>query len=219
MKAQKKNGQGLYRQRRNNRWRWMAGATAAGVSASHASAITINLLNNYISATDGNHLNAELTGDGHPELTIASAGYARYSRTLGTTGYGSIYRVYTFIAGVRLNGVTANAFWSGDYAHGTARLGSKTASLSGSVQSLVGTIPIFFKDLHINGGAPTTGSLEVTVYPGAVIQLDSLTYTSNTLDHSSSRAVPDQGSSLPLLAMGAGGVLALRRSRAAHGRS
>ena len=65
MKTQKKNSQGLYLQKRNNRWKWMAGATAAtaaGVTASQASTITINLVNNYISATGGNHLNADLTG-------------------------------------------------------------------------------------------------------------------------------------------------------------
>jgi len=53
----------------------MAGATAAtaaGVTASNASAITINLLNNYISGAGGNHLNADLTGEGHLDLTIAS---------------------------------------------------------------------------------------------------------------------------------------------------
>ena len=74
---------------------------------------------------------------------------------------------------------------------------------------LVGSIPITFKDLHINGGRQTEGSLEVTVsgvYPK--IQLDSFTYKT-----------PDQGSSLALLAMGVGGILALRRSRAAQGRS
>jgi len=74
-------------------------------------------------------------------------------------------------------------------------------------------MPITFKDLHINNGALTEGSLEVTVtdfgpHGPAEIQLDSLTY--NTPDN-----VPDQGSSLTLLAMGAGGILALRRWRAA----
>ncbi|PYK70003.1 MAG: hypothetical protein DME44_13000 [Verrucomicrobia bacterium] len=71
-----------------------------------------------------------------------------------------------------------------------------------------------FKDLHINGGKLTAGSLEVTVSAGhrgdgsPTIQLDSFTYKT-----------PDQGSSLALLAMGVGGILALRRSRAAQGRS
>src|SRR5207248_3458630 len=68
MKTQKKNGQSLYLQIRNNRRKWMAGATtatAAAVSASQAGTITINLLNNYISGLGGNHLNADLTGDGN----------------------------------------------------------------------------------------------------------------------------------------------------------
>ena len=67
MKTQKKNRQSRHLQTRKNRWKWMAGATAAaaaGVSASQASTITITLNNNYISAAGGNHLNADLTGNG-----------------------------------------------------------------------------------------------------------------------------------------------------------
>src|SRR5947208_16954350 len=72
MKSQKTNDG-----RKSMRWKWMAGATAAtaaGVTASQASSITINLTNNYLDATgsSGNHLNADLTGDGHPDLTIAN---------------------------------------------------------------------------------------------------------------------------------------------------
>ena len=85
----------------------------------------------------------------------------------------------------------------------------------------MGSIPIFFKDLHINGGALTEGSLQVTAFvfgphrtPSFLsmpeIKLDSLTY--NTRNN-----VPDQGSPLALLAMGAVGVLALRRWRVAQG--
>jgi hypothetical protein len=222
MKTQQKNGRGLYLQKRNNRWKWMVGATAAtaaGVTASQGGLVTINLVNNYISGWGGNHLNADLTGDGHPDLTIANAGYYRHTRTLGTTGYGNPYRVYTLFASARLNGVTATGFWSGDYAHGFARIGSKTASyLHLSYPSLIGTIPIFFKDLHINDGAPTIGSLEVAAGRSGV-SLDSFTYTSNTPSSSISSTVPEQGSSLALLAIGAGGVLALRRLRAAQKRS
>jgi hypothetical protein len=117
-------------------------------------------------------------------------------------------------AGGRLNGVIASAFHSGFYPLGTVRLGSKTGyfAAGSGTPSLNGSIPITFKDLHINNGALTKGSLEVTVSAGdgvkAEVQLDSFTY--NT---------PDQGSSLALLAMGAGGILALRRWRAAQDRS
>src|SRR5438093_10003931 len=102
MKTKKKNRQGLNLQTRSTRWKWMAGATAAtaaGVTASQASTITINLVNNYISATGGNHLNADLTGDGHPDLTITNAFNGRtYSLA---TGYASI-------VSVNLNGVHAH---------------------------------------------------------------------------------------------------------------
>jgi hypothetical protein len=217
MKTQKKNSRSLYLQTRNNRWKWMAGATAAGVTASQVSAITINLVNNYLSAAGGNHLNSDLTGDGHPDLTIANPFNHVYG-TFRTSFYG------TKKVGVNLNGVLAYAYWkgSGDPYFASERLGSQAARwyqdpisstpTHGTAQ-LTGSIPIFFKDLRINGGAPTQGFLEVTVSGNdPTVQLDSFSY--NTPVQGASRAIPDQGSSLALLAMGAGAVLALRRWRA-----
>ena len=96
------------------------------------------------------------------------------------------------------NGVLARADAFRYDGSGTLQLGShfKSFSVPASYHvwhsgSLTGSIPVFFKDLHINGGAPTSGSLEVTVFgkvvpgePGdnysvANIQLDSLTYNSS----------------------------------------
>jgi len=217
----------------------MAGATAAtaaGVTASQANAITINLLNNYISFDSGNNLNADLTGDGHPDLTIANA----------HAGYPSEYGYGHRVARVTLNGVKAVAFWDDSgvsFRHfdGRVRLGSRSATYSAFIgpggttlyssgtHSLTGSIPIFFKDLHINGGAPTEGSLEVTVSVFSAdpwVQLDSFTYNDPSFRSANGTAVPDQGSTVPdqgsslaLLAMGAGGIVALRRWRAAQGRS
>jgi hypothetical protein len=209
MKTKEKNSQGGYLQTRNNRWKWMAGATAAtaaGVTASQANMITINLLNNYISGSGGNHLNADLTGDGQPDMTITGAFYHFRSSpsisTFATKG----------TAGVNLNGVFAFAYHSGAYPLGTVQLGSKIGhwAAGSGTPSLNGSIPITFRDLHINNGALTHGSLDVTVsvfgpHGPADIELDSVTYN-----------IPDQGSTLALLAMGAGGVLALRRWRAAQ---
>jgi hypothetical protein len=217
MKKQKRNGQGLYLKTRNNRWKRMASAAAVGMTASQAGAITISLVNNSISAAGGNHLNADLTGDGHPDLTIANAGY--YSRY-----YKPFARATFAAASVRLNSIYALAISSTAYrrfGRRSERLGSQIKywypGYTPSDTLLTGSIPIFFKDLHINGGAPTSGLLEVTVSAyGARVQLDSFSYTSNTLDHASSLSVPEQGSSLALLAMGAGGILALRRWRAAQ---
>jgi hypothetical protein len=56
-----------------------------------------------------------------------------------------------------------------------------------------------------------------TAWNDAEVQLDSFSY--NTPVQRSSFGVPDQGSSITLLAMGAGGILALRGWRAAQGRS
>jgi hypothetical protein len=223
MKKPKKNDRGPYLQKSNNRWQWMAGATAAtaaGVTASHASLVTINLSDNYISATGGNHLNADLTGDGHPDLTIAGASYSRhFSRD--QSGYISNVRV-------GLNGVYAGAGYDTYDIIGFVALGSKSERFyqSSGARTVTGSIPIFFKDLHINAGAPTRGSLDVTVSsigsrPGgtATVQLDSVSYNAPGGGSRLGLSVPDQGSSLGLLAMGAGGVLALRRWRATQARS
>lgn len=222
MKTSKDNGPTPYLQKRNNSWKWLAGATsaaAAGVSASQASLITINLTNNYISATGGNHLNADLTGDGHPDLTLTGAKYS-YARVIPYPYTRSVYDYVRFQA-VRINGVLASDYSVRGYnpSHHLNLSGHTTLrSYRSSATYLKGSIPIFFKDLHINSGAPTNGFVTVTE-EGSVIQLNSFTYASNTpVAGSRVAAVPDQGSSLALLAMGAGGVLALRRWKAAQTR-
>jgi hypothetical protein len=214
MKIKTKNSRQFYSQTSNNRWKWMAGATAASaVGVGACEAITIDLVNNYINGFGGNHLNADLTGDGHPDLVITNAFYRRTQTRPGT----AYYRSYV---GANLNGVQAGVFHSNATILETyMQLGSRYAHHYHAyygTPSLMGSIPIFFKDLHINGGAPTRGSLEVSLF-ATEIQLDSLTYTSNTAVQGSTRAVPDHGSSLALLAMGAGGILALRRWRATQG--
>jgi hypothetical protein len=220
MKTQRKNSRTTLHEA-NRRWKWMAGATAAtaaGATASQASLVTINLTNNFISAIAGNHLSADLTGDGHPDLTIANAAYFYYR---GYTSQGGSLRD-RWSAEVVLNGVYARAFHSYDGFPSTHLiLGSRTrrGGTTSSAPSLTGSIPIFFKDLHINGGAPTSGSLQLTAFAAGEIHLDRLTYTSNSPVEGLSRAVPDQGSSLLLLATGAGGVLALRRWRSEQERS
>jgi hypothetical protein len=211
--AQKRNHRRPSLKRRNNRWKWMAGATAAtaaaGVTTAQAGLVTINLTGNFISATGGNHLNADLTGDGQPDLIIANA---LNSVTIPSSlGPGHTH----YIARVNLNGVLARADVFYYFGSGPLQLGSQHKYFSYPSGSLMGSIPVFFKDLHINGGALTKGSLEVTVLgkvgplgSDAKVQLDSLTFHT-----------PENGSSLALLAMGASGVLAFRRFRSARQRS
>ncbi len=199
----------------NNSWKWMAGATAAtaaGVTASQASATTIQLVNNYISGIAGNHLNADLTGDGNADVAITGAQWSFHYGTISGHIYTSLRNSS---AAVFLNAVFASAY-HGDYPVFHAQVGSHISGHTGAYSaSVTGLIPIFFRDLHINNGKLTEGWLEVSAFApltspssGAEVRLDGLTY--NT---------PDQGSSLALLAMGAGGVLALRRWKAAQVRS
>jgi hypothetical protein len=208
MKAQKMNCQRVYLQNAATRWKWMIGATAAtaaGVTASQANTITINLVDNFISGSGGNHLDADLTGDGNPDLTINGAQYSFRYHT--DNGHVSTSLRNSF-ASVVLNGVLARAIHT-SFPFEYARLGSQTANYIGPpAPSLTGSIPITFTDLHINHGALTHGLLEVSVITErpARVQLDSITYQ-----------LPDNGSSLGLLAMGASGILAVRRWRADRG--
>ncbi len=189
----------------------MAGATAAtaaaGVTASQGSTITINLLNNYLSFGE-NQLNPDLTGDGHPDLTITGTKYFFSKHTAGSYRFSGVSAYATVV----LNGILARASIT-DNPRNYVLLGSQRKGGTSTPVSLTGSIPVFFKDLRINGGVPTKGSLEVTVF-GAGIRLDSLTYNTPGQGSRLAAAVPDQGSSLALLAMGAGGILALRRWRA-----
>jgi hypothetical protein len=207
MKTQKNKIQGLYLKKKNNRWKWMAGATAAtaaGVTAPPASAITIDLLNNYISAFEGNHLNADLTGDGHSDVMLTGANFFLSS----TTRIGSGFLKWS--AKVNINGVYAQGYDSGGYPFRWEILGSQYVFSRGNnfPPPLEGRIPISFTDPNINGDRLTNGFLEVTVDFERGVHLDSFSYN-----------IPENGSSLALLAIGAGGVLALRRWKAARGRS
>ena len=206
MKTQTNKAQSLYHYKTNDRWKWMAGATAAtaaGVTASQASTITVTLSGNFLSSSGGNHLNADLTGDGHADVTFKSINnkYTVAYSSGAATARVNINNVFnrarvTFLAGVTGFQATAGA-------HATFNFGPSAA--------VFGFIPITFSDPSINGGATTNGMLMVTDTAGpgrtAEVQLDSFTY--NTA------SVPDQGSTLALLAMGAGGVIALRRRRKA----
>ena len=193
------------------RWQWWAGAAAvslASVPAAHAQTITVPLSNDYFSWSSGFHLNPDLTGDNTPDITISNPGSVNFaSRNISELG------VHCLINGFTLLAIHERIGRSNVY---EAIIGPGIEiSTRGPVVS-TGIIPITFSDPAINNGTTTPGQLEVSVgtYEYALfgefneydsyIQLDSYTYT----------PIPEP-STLALLALGAGGVLTLRRRRLA----
>src|SRR5689334_24975058 len=141
--AQKSNHRQPNLKRRDQRWKWLAGATAAtaaGVTTSQGCLVTINLSNNYISGL-GNFLNADLTGDGNPDVRLTGAKYfLSHTHFNGDTG-----PYYKFSAAVKINGVYARGYDSGGVPFRFGTLGSQHGFTSGGgTVYLTGSIPIFF---------------------------------------------------------------------------
>jgi len=74
MNTLKKNTAVIHLPKSNHRWAWMAGATAAAAAAPHTMAQTaqISLIGNTLDSLTGNHISLS-TSPGHPFATVASA--------------------------------------------------------------------------------------------------------------------------------------------------
>lgn len=192
------------------RWQWWAGAAAvslASVPTAHAQTITVPLSNNYFGLGLGNHLNADLTGDNTPDITISNVGSGHQVINNNFTDEG----VHCLINGYILRAQHTRFFNSNVY---QAQIGPGIDIATRGPVENTSSIPITFSDPAINNGTTTPGQLEVSVATyeyelfgefndnESSIQLDSYTYNQ----------IPEP-STLALLALGAGGVLALRRSR------
>jgi hypothetical protein len=201
--------------RKRRRWEWMAVATAASAAAAtsaRAQQTTIVLHGNYLSG-GVDDLSADLGGDGVADFNIRNTFHVSHP----TAGLRS------FAAGVTAADQNLQAFWRTD-AGGTHRqavvsvIGIRESSNKFGVdagnpeESETENIFISFRgDPAINGGALTSGTLEVTGIASITnteIEFDSFTYLENAA------AIPE-ASSLALLAIGATGVIALRQRRKA----
>ena len=236
--------QGLYQVKTNDRWKWMASATAvsaaAATSAQANTMVTVTLSNNFIDYNQGNHLSANIFGNGN----IFSFSQTRHQGNPNTAGTAS-FRIHTYK--MMNGGGSAYAAFDGRFANVriAANTGANTAAFSPGTVRIVGggggvgsvtiyttpgkaqvklKIPIWFMDPSVNGGALTEGFIQATAtamgvarsgpffgQPGvAKITLDNFMYTMNM-----PAGVPEGGSTLALLAMGAGGVLAFRQRKKA----
>jgi hypothetical protein len=203
--------------------KWLPGAMAlaATTGGAQAASVQITLNGNKISTTGGNQLVADLTGDNlvdvklDDELQISGVDNVLLGINGGLVFARQYFDPFRLVVGFSID---ANFYYT--------FTGVGDAFENGvDVLSTVYLNPITFSDSRINGGATTSGWLEVnafnTSYTDHTVQLTRLIFD----DASTTRpvfaeipgtqtewaAVPEP-SSLGLLALGAGG-LALRRSR------
>jgi len=190
-------------------------AAASAASSSQAALVQITLSGNQVS-TNGNNLVADITGDSLPDLVFANV-----QRRAGA---------YPFYARVQINGGPVFASATGSAARGDAQfavggIGVAYTQIQSSGIDIKYLNPITFSDSRINGGSATQGYLQinskVVLGQSASVVLTRLVFNDASVTLSPGglgtgttytewSAVPEP-SSLGLLALGAGGLLARRR--------
>jgi hypothetical protein len=194
--------------------KWLPGAMALAAttaSSQAASVVQITLTGNKISST-GNQLVADLTGDLSPDVSFRSATYRAVS------------------AGVQINSnwVQAMTGGAGFFADAMFALGVVGVAQNGSNNpvSVSCLNPITFTDPQINDGLPTNAWLQVNAFNTSAVshtvELARLIFDTESttrpvfgsvpgVQNEWVAAVPEPGSNLALLALGAGGLTLRRR--------
>ena len=207
--------------------RFIVGALAtAGASVANGATVQITFANNVLSNTTGfTNFSFDLTGDGVNDIGSFAAGL-----TSGWTGN-------VLVAGQAK--LSSPPYAKGQFVPGSlyAVVGAAIAAGSTGTTTIAvarNLIPISFTDARINGGFATSGWLDMTasaVIGNASIQVNRLifddaspvaplgvAYTDPAFaewDPSGVSVIPEPGTNLGLLALGAGGLLIRRRLKRA----
>jgi PEP-CTERM motif len=209
----------MEKQQRTQLPRFVIGALAtAGASAASGAIVQISFANNVVnSATGVTSFAADLTGDNSIEVSgLGNAEERNAIAMLGGILGGAVF-------------ASANPYSGGAF---VASVGNDATSGVGGIAVVRGLARLDFSDTRINGGASTIGWLELearaVVGGGASVQIHrlifddtsttaptGLAYTDGAYPEWQVSAVPEPGSSLALLALGAGGLTLRRRFRRA----
>ncbi len=200
-----------------------AGAITGGlVGSGHAATVQITLVGNMISSGGGNQLNADLTGDSINDVNFSNS---------VTGNYRAVVNVNSGM--LSAGGSSITQLVDAQFAGG----GVGTVSDTGYPQASATYLnPITFSDPAINGGAMTGGYLEVYAFSNAgnfatitngivqggshLVQLtrlvfdDASTMRPDAMNVSTTETYTEfvpEPSSLALLALGAGGLMARRK--------
>jgi hypothetical protein len=206
-------------QRQTELPRFIVGALAtAGASAANGATVQITFNNSFISSTAGKQLDTDFGGDGVAEGFNAMTGI----------GYARIYAV-----GFGYLGNARQALNYQGVSYGFASVGGVYAiGAPGGSATVSRVTPFSITDANVRGGLPTVGWLGVTA-TGRVsgeqgrVEWHRFIFDASTgvapvgVSHADTAypeyvaAVPEPGSNLALLALGAGGLTLRRRLKRA----